>query len=384
VPAARPAHRSGTVLVLVAVGLVFLFGLVAFAADLGYLHSSYAQMQTCSDAGALAGVGELLRDEMLMPDNTQRRRLADARSSARRFAELNRVGMVSPNVDLNPDNGSDGDVVMGYLDPGNVAGPVSYEDPIRFNSCTVRVRRTYSRNGPVLAFFGRVLGRRETPVVATSTAIAAGNVTGFRLTEHGHADILPIAIDEQRWLEIEHGGGEDEYTYNRATDTVTCDSDSLHELTLLPLSGGLAGSLGNFGVVDLDVTVTSTSDLIQQVRHGVRRVDLAGRGGQLLIASTGSITLTGTTDVAASIRDEIASLVGQTRVVPLYRSVRGQGRRAQYTIVSFAGVRIMKTKTGRSREKLTGLQPAIVAEDTAVTGPVNRSYHIYSNPRLVR
>lgn len=55
--------------------------------------------------------------------------------------------------------------------------------------------------------------------------------------------------------------------------------------------------------------------------------------------------------------DELASIIGQTRIVPLFTNVTNPGSNATYTIVKWVGVRIMDVKL-IGNNKYLYLQPA--------------------------
>jgi len=86
-------------------------------------------------------------------------------------------------------------------------------------------------------------------------------------------------------------------------------------------------------------------------------------------------------------KDELASIAGQPRIIPLFSNVSGPGNNAQYTITGFAGIRILDVKlTGKMSSKRVIVQPArvqlyggIPASDDTPT-----SYFIYSPVWLVR
>ncbi len=75
----------------------------------------------------------------------------------------------------------------------------------------------------------------------------------------------------------------------------------------------------------------------------------------------GELELNGDTGISAGIKDELTSLIGKTRVIPIYTSVSGNGNNATFTIVRFEGVRILDVKlTGKKTDKRVIVQPAKV------------------------
>lgn len=55
-----PRDRSGVIIVLTAILLIFLLGMIAFAVDLGFVANTRTELQMASDAAAYAGAGALV------------------------------------------------------------------------------------------------------------------------------------------------------------------------------------------------------------------------------------------------------------------------------------------------------------------------------------
>jgi hypothetical protein len=65
--------------------------------------------------------------------------------------------------------------------------------------------------------------------------------------------------------------------------------------------------------------------------------------------------------------------------------VSGNGNNATYTIVGFAGVRIMAVKlTGNPGGRYVLAEPAMAVDPTTVTGTSGTSYNVYHPLRLTR
>ena len=91
--------------------------------------------------------------------------------------------------------------------------------------------------------------------------------------------------------------------------------------------------------------------------------------------------------MSAAMKDPLEEIVGQGRSLPLFDHVSGPGNNATYSIVGFAGVRIMDVKlTGAMNNKHLVIQPAIVVDRTVITDPSadTESSFVHSPPRLVR
>jgi hypothetical protein len=87
------------------------------------------------------------------------------------------------------------------------------------------------------------------------------------------------------------------------------------------------------------------------------------------------------------VKDELDSIKGQPRIIPIFRSVVGPGNNATYTIVAFVGVRIMEVKlTGKMNQKRVVIQPAnmVVRGAIPASQETQSSYFVYSPVWLVR
>ena len=63
----RREQRKGSVIVLTALLLVFIFSLVALSVDVGLAYVSRAEMQRAADAAAIAAVSDLLDQHVSNP-----------------------------------------------------------------------------------------------------------------------------------------------------------------------------------------------------------------------------------------------------------------------------------------------------------------------------
>jgi hypothetical protein len=122
--------------------------------------------------------------------------------------------------------------------------------------------------------------------------------------------------------------------------------------------------------------------------HGISPADLAFHGGKLELDENNELELNGDTGISAGIKDELASIIGQTRIIPIFSEVEGPGNNAQYTIVKWVGVRIMEVKlTGPMNKKRVIVQPAKIITRGAIPaepGGPQTSTLVYSPPWIVR
>jgi len=254
------------------------------------------------------------------------------------------------------------------------------------NAVQVTVERTSDQNGQVPFFFAQALGYTQTSMSAQATAAFVNSFSGFKMPADGsNLNILPYALDEGTWNN-RSTNGTDGYSYNTSTKTVTAGSDGIPEVNLFPQG---TGSPGNRGTVDIGPSNNSTSDISRQIVYGINQSDwnsFTGQGRSLTFNSSGSLYLNGDTGISAGVKDDLASIIGQTRIIPIFRSVSGNGNNAEYQIVKFVGVRILAVKlTGSASSKYVMVQPAnIVVKGSIFQAGATASDYVYSPVWLVR
>ncbi|WP_197529197.1 pilus assembly protein TadG-related protein [Aeoliella mucimassa] len=376
-------HRRGALTILAAVFCVVLLGMVAFAVDIGYVLSSKEEIQRTADASALAAAWEFIDriNEGYDPADAQ----TYARQEANTPSAANFVGTVAPAVDLNPSNTPSGDLVFGYIsdftDP-NI--PFDTTQPDRFNAVRVKVRRDENVNGELPLFFARIFGNESQAIEAYATAALARDVDGFEIPSDGSwVEILPIALDYDTWVDWKNGvTGSDGYTYNKETGSVAAGGDGRLEVNLYPQGNG---SPGNRGMVDIGSNNNSTADIARQIVYGISPEDLAHHGGSLVFDQCGKLYLNGDTGISAGVKDELASIIGDPRVIPIFEEVNGPGNNAIYTIVAWQGIRIMDVKlTGPMRKKHVTIQMApAVGRGVIPATTVGGSSYVYSPVILI-
>jgi Flp pilus assembly protein TadG len=381
----RQEARKGAVSVLAVFMFVMFLCIIALSVDLGYLMMANTELQRTADSAALAATWELIDDESISGGLDLSDEIAQARVKATQFVALNRVCAKAPTVDPNEGNETDGDVLVGYLsNPSDAACAMTYDDPDRFNAVRVKVRKTAASNGEVPLFFARIWGMDSNPMEAEATAALLNNIGGFRTPPAGHRlDLLPFALDEDTWNGLMAGGGTDTYGWSAGSQQVQSGGDGIREVNLYPQG---TGSPGNRGTVDIGGSNNSTADIARQIVDGINEADLDYHGGELVFDGNGELELNGDTGISAGVKDELASITGQTRIIPVFSQVQGPGNNAQYTIVMFVGVRIMNVKlTGSGSTKRLIVQPANVQAWGGIPsdGPTTSNY-VYSPVWLVR
>jgi hypothetical protein len=367
--------RRGSVLVFSLLMMVVAFVVLAFAVDAGYLYLVSTQLQRAADSAALAAASELVNDASLNGDNPAQA-LADARDAARQLAAHNAVCRTAPEL-------ADQDIVIGRLvDPSDLPTGIDPQSTDRFNTAWVRVRRTAEQNGPVQLFFARALGINTGIRQAEATAVFVDNFSGVGLPPSGgNLGMLPITLDKQTWEDLLAGIGEDNWRWSDGE--ITWGSDGILEANLFPQG---ANTPGNRGTVDIGNNNNSTRDIARQILQGLTAEDLAPYGGTLQLDENGELLLNGDTGISAGVKDELQAIKGQPRIIPIFRDVSGPGNNAWYTIVGFAGVRIMDVKlTGSMNSKRVIIQPANVMISGGVpnAGDDQTSNFVYSRAWLI-
>lgn len=376
----RPARRRrGNILVLSAVMMVMTMAILALAVEIGSVLLAKTELQRAADAAALGAAWDLIDENALEGDIDYGQLAVDAQSTAIQFASWNTVLANTLMIDSS-------DVSVGYVsDPTSPQATMSTSTGQAPNSIRVRVRKTAAQNDPVSFGFARVLGIYSQELEAEATAALLTNIDGFRApADGGNLGILPIALDEPTWNSLLAGGGTDVWKWNSATDTKSPGSDGIKEVNLYPKN---TGASGNRGTVDIGSNNNSTADLARQIRDGVTPSDLNHHGGELKLNSNGELFLNGDTGISAGIKDDLSSIIGQPRTIPVFRTVNGPGNNATYTIVKFVGVRVLEVVlTGSQSNKRVIVQPATVVARGAIpsTSTSSRSNFVYSPAWLIK
>jgi hypothetical protein len=219
---------------------------------------------------------------------------------------------------------------------------------------------------------------------AISTAYVVRNIRGFRVPTNGtNLDIVPIAVDEETWNQVMLGVGPDNWTFHD-DGTIEAGGDGIAEMNMYPQG---TGAPGNRGTIDIGSENNSTSVIARQVTDGVTPMDLAYHGGELVLDEYGKLDLNGDTGISAGIKDELLSIKGEPRIIPIFSEVNGPGNNAIFTIVGWVGIRILDVDlTGSESNKRVIIQPGplitpgvIPSDDTPQT-----SEFVYSTVILTR
>jgi len=378
-------RRRGSVLVLAAALLIVIFGLLAFALDIGFISLTKTQMQTASDASSLAACNELSKGLGLQPSATNTQVVAIAGASAVAVANANPNGGLSQTYvdttrDLRFGQATWNSTTHKWTKTWGVAP---------YNMVQISVHRDTESSiqnsrgdQPLNTFFAGSVGVDKVDLSTESTAALLPGVgisiaAGSTLT----ADVLPITLDQPTWQALMNGTGTDNYAYNTTTGAVSTGSDGVKEVDLYPY-GNSSLVPGNRGTVDLGNPNNSTNDLKRQILYGLNATDLSYFGGTLR-TDQGPLYINGDTGISAAIKAELEAIKGKPRLIPLFTAVSGPGNNAVYTIVKFVPIRIMYVKLTGSSKKVI-VQPATYVSSTVVRGGTSIGNDTYfTRPKLI-
>jgi Flp pilus assembly protein TadG len=381
--------RRGAITVLSALLIVFLCFLAAISVDISHMLHVRTELQRTADSAALASCWELIDRESLTGDPTKRKATRKARKLANQYSLLNEAGGVAVSVDTNNSNHVDGDVLVAQMPDLSRPQLMLLTDTSKFNAVRVRVRRDQERNGRVALFFGRVFGWNDTSLSAEATAVALSNIGGFAIPEDGsNLPILPITIRESAWDQAVQGNGDndddhesDQWSWNPETGSVEQEGDGISELTLYPEN---TGASGNLGTVNIGTDSNGTSNLGRQISEGLNQSDLDYHGGELKFDASGELTLSGDPGLSSGIKGNLKGIVGEKRLIPLYRSVTGDGSNAQFQLVRWVGGRLMEADLNGTHKAVI-IQPVnMIVKGAIPSNSGETSQFVYGAVRLVR
>lgn len=365
------SQRRGAAAVFGLVLTISLVVLMAVTLDFAHIHVAETELRRSADAGAMAACWEMFDQQVAnQPEATVE---SEAKQAANEFAHANSVGQEAPQFATD-------DVEL-----GTYGADQSWDtsNPSNFNAVRVTLRRQSGTNGELPLFFGSLTGRQSQSLHTTATAAMLNSISGFYEPSGSDetVEILPLALDLPSWLDAVANATDDDFAF--VNGSVQSGSDGVFETNLYPKG---VGAPGNRGTVDIGGSNNSTADLSRQILHGISKQDFLDLGKPLQFDVNGELDLNGDTGISAGIKDELATLIGKVRVIPIYTSVNGNGNNAMFTIVRFEGVRILDVKlTGKKDDKRVIVQPArVIARGAKVdfTGS-HTSTHVFTPVMLV-
>lgn len=383
----RKHSRRGVIAILSCFLMLGLIGMLAFCIDLGYLANGKAEAQRSADSAALAACFQLISTGTPGTPVNLATNIQKASVVASQYAGLNNVCKSAPSL-------SGSDVAVGLLaNPTQSGGTINTAASQNlFNAVSVTVRRNSDMNGQVPAFFGQVFGINGYNTTATATAALISNFGGFTIpqtsTGPGNLMLLPFALDKQTWDAMLAGNksvSTDIWSYN-SSGKVVSGSDGIREVNLFPQG---TGSPGNRGTVKIGTGNNSTATVVDQILNGISPSEMAMYpNSQLTFDANGDLFLGANPGISAGFKAALAAIIGQTRFIPIFTSVVGNGNNADYDIVQFVGVRILDVDlTGSMSTKHLTVQPAVIYTRGGVPNTslsTQTSWGIYSPVFLVQ
>ncbi|MDB5389692.1 MAG: hypothetical protein JWM11_5338 [Planctomycetaceae bacterium] len=373
--------RRGMVLVIAVVLMTAIMGIAALSIDLGYIFVIRDQMQTAVDAAALAAAAELGDGYGAGASRTQAEIVNLGQTAGQTVAASNRM-LDRPSAYLSPSR----DLVFGKRVYNSSTQMWSYQwgnGPYDCVKATIHRDQppppvgsgiTAPPDGSLNLLFARVLGHKNSSMKSSAVAALKPGV-GVRLLAGGSSavtlKILPIALDQQTWANLIANTGSvqfaDDYSYDPDSGLATKGADGILEVNIYPY-GSSNLPPGNRGTVDIGSPNNSTADLSRQIRYGQNAYDMSFFPNSELRFDNGPMILNGDTGISAGIKDDLASIIGQPRLMPLFTSVAGPGNNAMYTIPKLVGIRIVFVQlTGSPSQKQVIVQPATVVTSQAIT-----------------
>jgi hypothetical protein len=365
------------VAVLFAVTLPALVGFIALAVDISLIAVARSQLSTAADAAALAGAYQLATENRVQGGTDLTAETTAANNSAVSLGQANYILGHNAVVNTNYSNGTNGQILVGYLDPTNAHATLdtSPASITLFNSVQVKAIRDSGHTGLVPTIFARLMGFNGSSVTVTSTATAQNySISGFQAVGNLSANLLPIVLDKTTWQAMMAGATQDQYTYNASNNTVSSGADGVTESVLYPVS---SGSPGNWGTIKVGVTDNSSSTISAQIQSGITPAQLATYPNSTIQLDTSlsppSITFQGNPGISAGLKSALESIIGKPVAIPIYDVNGGNGNNAWYRVIAFQGARIMSVNF-QGNPKYVIIQPALLNDETGIPGTAATSW----------
>jgi hypothetical protein len=310
----RNRKRRGVVVVLVAVLMISLMGMIAFALDYGYLLKVRTDLQRAADTAALAA----LQDLVPLSDGTQDLHAVSA--TIRAYA----VDNTQPGFTV-----LDSDIQIGRYDPATIYSSVTLLETGILDTIRVTLRRDAQANSPVPLFFAPILGIRDSGVAATATAVLQ-KVTMLKPGD----SIIPICIPLEVWQTQNPG-----------------DLWSVYGDGKIAAPDGREVP-GNWGTVDIGSTNNSTSDIVDQILNGLHQSHLDHLYADHRIPdnthidSQGPMWVNADTGISSGLKSAVREVHGQKRLMPIYDRLGGDpaGQNAEFRVVAWGVVTVIDSQ----------------------------------------
>ncbi len=379
--------RRGATAVLLLLLLVPLLAFTAFCIDIGWISLTKSELQNAADASAKAGARQLLDHytDYLAPVNADRTgAVLDAQTSAKTYSALyasyNSAGD-APSITLRSQ-----DIQIGFTDASGafIANSSAYP-----NTVQLIARRDHLANNPLKLFFARVLGRSdsELSVNASSTVYTgritafssingygsgSGNVGGSTNSEQGgtgfRSTLLPVAFDMNSWTTFSNTGKSPDGAIHQ-------NSGGSAQIQIYPTPHMCPG---NFGMLCIGPWTNSDREYSDWVLNGPTSSDIQCLidNGFFPVSEEQPKKWKGSPGLRSALSTDFEEIIGQPRLLPLfkprsqdpYQAAYGVGSNAGYDIVGFVGVMVSEV-TGHGGNLSISVKPCNVVDSSAVFDP---------------
>jgi Flp pilus assembly protein TadG len=353
-------RRRGAVVPLVAILLVPLIAMMAFAVDISYIVMVTSDLQNAADSAALAGA-EQLQDyyAIWMAGTSSQKTTAitkaqtNATTYAQNYSKYNTAGGVNPVLPSS-------DVTFGYFDGTTYTSPTPSGKYPNTVQVVLRYDGQTTTNPKLGLFFGPVIGTSSVPITVTARAtIYTAPINSFSYAG-SPLRVLPMTYDQAHWNNFLATGQDPD-------GNSTTDANGLPELQVYPS----VKDTGNFGELSLDGSHTGSSDVKGWITNGMASSDVNALLTLNLIPLSSHPANTwdwnGNTGMQADTVMAVNNYTNQVFVLPLFQAYNsgsasansngngnsgnsgsssyqagvGQGSNYYYDIVQFVTVKIM-------------------------------------------
>jgi hypothetical protein len=309
------SDEGGAVAVLLALLLTVLIGVAALVVDLGQLIIVRSELQNGADAGALAGVIDLIYN---------------GSDSAETTAVT--YSTESKNYHLtNPNPASDAVIVT-------VVGP---------ETLRVLVRRAAGTSaGAVNTIFASIWGINNAGVEAVAVATLDRKVIGS-----GPGNLMPFGIHRN----LVDADGDGNYDVGNVVDIYPHD-----------------WSPGNFGLLDLNGGSNSNAETVSWIENGYDQTFV-------IPEATSYVYIEGDPGISGgSLNGAISSRLGDRLLFPVFDEVTSQGANTDFRVIDLMGGIIWSFKlTGASSQRYINVEIADFSANNVIVGssstPINNS-----------
>ncbi|WP_161968023.1 pilus assembly protein TadG-related protein [Fimbriiglobus ruber] len=373
---------------LLSLPVVMLLAALVFHVCL--LRATRTELQTGADAAALAAARELATDELLLSDPpVTGGRVGKARDAAGTLAAANLVAGKYLQLQPNPDNSADGDIVLGFMDsPLGTFNPATGSDPsswsgTRLNAVHVTTRR--SGTGAILGVMGR-------DAFARATAMLDFAVVGFRTLTDDPLPLVPVGVFTDHvgalpdsWDAKIARSPTDEWAFDPNTGQFIPGADGIPEVTVVIGGGESRTVAGMF----LRLGAEAFRETAEQCRSGVRRSQLSAEiGGEFVLGPANTLSVHGSSGCAPTGTGarrlietalEDIRLAGLPRVWPLFS---GTDEAGTVQVCGWVAARLVAVGAHNGGLALT-LQPTVFHHPSVVTERRTNPPAFWANNRTV-